>query len=245
MKKPFWRWAANSDGGERTLYIDGVIAEETWYGDEITPKAFKGELQSGSGNITVWINSPGGDVWAAAQIYNMLMEYKGDVTMKVDAYAASAATIIAMAGTRILMSPIAELVIHNPQTFAMGDEHSMMRAYNLLTEVKDSIILTYEIKTGLPANVLSEMMDAETTMSARKAVELGFADEIMYTNDRRPAQFITDFEMFSQKAVTNSLLKKLGFELPIREEAPPGKQPPQPKGTPVESLEKRLSLLSH
>ena len=83
MKK-FWNWKNQTETAERTLFLNGTIAEESWFDDEITPRLFKDELMSGSGNITVWINSPGGDCVAAAQIYNMLMDYKGDVTVKID-----------------------------------------------------------------------------------------------------------------------------------------------------------------
>ena len=85
-KRKFWNWSENED--ERVLRIDGVIAEESWLDDEITPKQFKSELISGSGDITLWINSPGGDVFAASQIYNMLMDYKENVTVKIDGSAA-------------------------------------------------------------------------------------------------------------------------------------------------------------
>ena len=123
MKK-FWNWKSrkirDQDSGEerieRVLFLNGTIAEESWYDDEVTPALFKEELMAGSGDITVWINSPGGDCVAAAQIYNMLMEYKGDVTVKVDALAASAASVIAMAGTLVLMSPVGMMMIHNPMT---------------------------------------------------------------------------------------------------------------------------------
>ena len=127
MKRKFWNWIKNDAGGEeeRTLVLNGEISDETWYGDEVTPALFAKELNAGSGNITVWINSPGGDVYAAAQIYNMLMEYKGDVTVKVDALAASAASVIAMAGTTVLMSPLSLMMIHNPITVAIGDSKEM------------------------------------------------------------------------------------------------------------------------
>ncbi|MDL2317725.1 Clp protease ClpP [Eubacteriales bacterium OttesenSCG-928-A19] len=234
MNQPFWRWAVSNDGSERTMYIDGIIASESWYGDEITPAQFKDDLNKGKGNITVWINSAGGDVWAAAQIYNMLMEYPGHVTMKVDAYAASAATMIIMAGSEIQMSPVSSLMIHNPQTIAMGDVRMMERAQNLLAEVKDSIIAAYELKTGIPRAQLAQMMDAETWMSAHKAVELGFADSIMYESDRRPAEYVTNSIAYSLQAVTNSFLTKV---CAISE------QPPT--GTPADVLQKRLSLISH
>lgn len=133
----------------------------------------------GTGNITVWINSPGGDCVAAAQIYNMLMDYKGNVTVKIDGIAASAASVIAMAGTTVLMSPVSMLMIHNPMTIAMGDKAEMEKAIDMLSAVKDSIMNAYEIKTGLSRAKISHLMDEETWMDANKAVELGFADEIL------------------------------------------------------------------
>lgn len=88
-----------------------MIAEESWFDDEVTPALFKSELDDGTGNITVWINSPGGDCFAAAQIYNLLLNYQGKVTVKIDGLAASAASVIAMAGDEILMSPVSMLMI--------------------------------------------------------------------------------------------------------------------------------------
>ena len=119
----FWNWVRNEDG--RTLYLDGVIAEESWFDDEITPAAFRSELMAGDGEITVWINSPGGDCIAASQIYSMLMDYPGDVTVKIDGIAASAASVIAMAGTLVLMAAIGLMMVHNPLTVAMGDTEDM------------------------------------------------------------------------------------------------------------------------
>lgn len=132
----------------RTLFLNGTIAEESWFDDDITPALFKEELLNGSGDITVWINSPGGDCVAAAQIYNMLMDYKGSVTVKIDGIAASAASVIAMAGTKIMVSPVSMLMIHNPATMAFGDSAEMQKAIAMLEEVKESIINAYEIKTG-------------------------------------------------------------------------------------------------
>lgn len=161
---------------ERTLFLNGTIAEESWFDDDITPQIFKEELNSGSGDITVWINSPGGDCVAAAQIYNMLTDYKGNVTVKIDGIAASAASVIAMAGTQVLVSPVSMLMIHNPATMAFGDHAEMQKAIDMLGEVKESIINAYERKTGLSRAKLSHLMDAETWMNANMAVELGFAD---------------------------------------------------------------------
>ncbi len=172
MRK-FWNWVRDETTEDRTLYLNGEISDETWWGDEVTPKLFKDELMADSGNVTVWINSPGGDVFAAAQIYNMLMDYTGQVTVKIDGLAASAASVIAMAGGDVYMSPVSMLMIHNPSTIAIGDSEEMLRAKALLDEVKESIINAYELKSGLSRTKLSHLMDAETWMNANKAIELG------------------------------------------------------------------------
>ena len=134
---------------------------------------------AGEGDVTIWINSPGGDCVAAAQIYNMLMDYRGNVTVKIDGIAASAASVIAMAGTTVLMSPVSMLMIHNPMTLAMGDKGEMEKAIDMLEAVKNSIINAYELKTGLSRAKISHLMDEETWMDANKAIELGFADDII------------------------------------------------------------------
>ncbi|ETA80647.1 head maturation protease, ClpP-related [Youngiibacter fragilis] len=230
MKRKFWNWVSNEAG--RTLFLNGEISDETWYGDEVTPKMFKDELNSCTGDITVWINSPGGDVFSAAQIYNMLMDYQGNVKVKIDGLAASAASVIAMAGTEVLMSPVAMMMIHNPMTVAIGDSSEMQKASEMLAEVKESIMNAYEIKTGLSRSKLSHLMDAESWFNAKKAVELGFADKILFDGDEDKQKEPLEAMMFSRSAVTNSLLSKL--------------IPPKPENkTPIEQLEKRLSLLAH
>ena len=235
MKRKFWNWVRNENDESRTLFLNGEISDETWYGDEVTPKMFKEELQDGEGDITVWINSPGGDVFAAAQIYNMLMDYKGNVTVKIDGLAASAASVIAMAGTEVQMSPVAMMMIHNPATIAIGDSSEMKKAIDMLDEVKESIMNAYEIKTGLSRSRISHLMDAESWFNAKKAVELGFADKLLFSKEETEAEEEKELEMeavmFSQKAVTNSLMSKLISK-------------PEKK-TPIEQLEKRLSLLAH
>lgn len=175
----FWKWKNQTEGEDRVLFLDGVIAESSWFDDDITPQMFKDELLSGSGNITVWVNSPGGDCIAAAQIYNMLTDYKGSVTVKIDGIAASAASVIAMAGDRVLMSPVSMMMIHNPATIAMGDHNEMAKAIEMLSEVKESIMNAYAVKTGLSRAKLSHMMDEETWMNANKALQMGFCDDIM------------------------------------------------------------------
>ena len=237
MKNRFWNWVRDETEPEsRTLYLSGVIAEESWFSDEVTPAAFKADLTSGSGPITVWINSPGGDCVAAAQIYNMLMDYPHDVTVKIDGIAASAASVIAMAGTRVLMSPTSLLMIHNPLTVAMGDSEEMHKAIQLLDEVKESIVNAYEIKTGLSRTKLSNLMDAETWMNANKALELGFCDEIMFQTAAHAEPAENSF-VFSRRAVTNSLLDKLRIKVantPVTIEQPMTK---------ASDLDKWLALL--
>ena len=164
---------------ERVLELDGTIADESWFDDDITPKQFKDELFSGSGPITLWINSPGGDCIAASQIYSMLKDYQGEVTVKIDGIAASAASVVAMAGDKVLMAPTALLMIHNPSMMAFGDHNDMAKAIDILNEVKESIINAYELKTGQSRAVLSHLMENETWMNAKKAIELHFADGIL------------------------------------------------------------------
>lgn len=225
MKK-FWNWKsrkirdqAGEEVSERVLFLNGTIAEESWFDDDVTPELFRDELNAGSGNITVWINSPGGDCVAAAQIYNMLMDYKGDVTVKIDGIAASAASVIAMAGTKVLMSPVSMMMIHNPATIAFGDTAEMKKAINMLAEVKESIMNAYEIKTGLDRNKISHLMDAETWMDAHKAVELGFADDILQRADADEAYDLEVPEvsmLYSRAAVTNSLMERIAAKCHIK-----------------------------
>jgi HK97 family phage major capsid protein len=211
----FWNFSELNN--VRELRLEGVIAEETWWGDEVTPAAFRAELQSATGDITVWINSHGGDVFAATQIYNMLKEYSaksGKVTVKIDAIAASSASIIAMAGDVILMSPLAHMFVHNPSTIAIGDSAEMLKAKALLDSVKESIINAYEMQTGLPREKLSMLMDAETDMTAQIAVSMRFADGIMYQDGEDihavniPTSILNTTRICQQK-VFNSLLMKI------------------------------------
>jgi ATP-dependent Clp protease protease subunit len=205
--RKFWNYT--NLNGERILRLEGAIAEESWFGDEVTPRAFKSELNSSSGNITVWINSPGGDVFAASQIYTALKEYPGTVTVKIDGLAASAASVIAMAGSRILMSPVSYMVIHNPATIAIGDSQEMQRAKQMLDEIKEGIINAYEQKTCQLRQKISQWMDMESCFNAKKAVELGFADGVLYSDNISETNDLSESVLFSRANVTNSLSKKL------------------------------------
>lgn len=268
MKRKFWNWIRNEDESvpdmERTLFLNGMISDETWYGDEVTPQLFKDELNAGNGNITVWINSPGGDVFAAAQIYNMLRDYKGSVTVKIDGIAVSAASVIAMAGDKVCVSPVAMMMIHNPATMAMGEAKDMQKAIDMLNEVKESILNAYEFKTGLTRARLSHMMDDETWFNAKKAVELGFADKILFDSDEdekkkkpeepeeKPEEGSDGEKGDGKDDKDKNGKKKLPFQqdsmmfsTKAMNESFLSKVSDRDAMIPVNQLEKRLSLLAH
>ena len=241
----FWKWknqVIKNEAGEektaRTLFLDGVIAEESWFDDEVTPAMFKAELNEGSGDITVWINSPGGDCVAAAQIYNMLVDYNGAVTVKIDGIAASAASVIAMAGQRVLMSPVSTMMIHNPSTIAWGDENEMQRAKDMLSEVKESIINAYEIKTRLSRAKLSHLMTSETWMNANKAIELGFADGIIERDESASESSESSIVMFSPVVIQNNLKNKIAKAISIMPKAKEGEALIADKQKELESIKK-------
>ena len=267
MKRKFWNWIRNEDESvpdlERTLFLSGEISDETWYGDEVTPQLFKDELNAGSGNITVWINSPGGDVFAAAQIYNMLRDYKGSVTVKIDGIAASAASVIAMAGDTVCVSPVAMMMIHNPATIAMGEAKDMQKAIAMLNEVKESILNAYQSKTGLTRAKLSRMMDEVTWFNAKKAVELGFADSMLFDSGeekKKPPEEEDnpkeDEEGSGDEPDKEEDEKKKSKTIPFQQDSMMfstktmndsflSKVKGQENMIPVNQLEKRLSLLTH
>lgn len=212
MKK-FWKWKNQTDADpatERILELNGMIAEDSWFDDDVTPAMFKAELFDGNDPVTIWLNSPGGDCIAASQIYAMLMDYKGEVTVKIDGIAASAASVIAMAGTKVLMAPTALMMIHNPATAAFGDHADMAKAIEMLNEVKESIINAYEIRTNLSHAQLSHMMDDTTWMNAKKAIELGFADAIL-TDEK--CMISDDAYAFSSKAVEKALINRISAKV--------------------------------
>jgi ATP-dependent Clp protease, protease subunit len=230
----FWTFknvaAAGAEPESVELRIDGEIIDDDWAWlyewfeiPATSPNAFKKELANHAGKpITVWIDSIGGSVFAAAGIYNALMEHKGGVTVKIDGKALSAASVIAMAGGEILMSPVSLMMIHNPLTSVQGDMHEMRHTADVLDAVKDSIINAYQIKTGKSRAKLSEMMDSETWMSAKAAMKDGFADGMLYADADESA---TNYKpvLFNRLAVQNSAaasMRKL-FEIEKAKEPEP------------------------
>ena len=215
--KRFWNFYRN-DAGERVLRLEGPIDEDSSWMDGVTPRVFRQELDAEQGDVTVWINSPGGSVFAASEIYNMLCEHQGAVTVKIDAIAGSAASVIAMAGDKVYMSPVSMLYMHDPVTVAMGNTGDMEKAIIALTEIKESLINAYQAKSKMSRKKISQLMSDETWLSARKAVELGLADEIMYEENSKPTTedlentgLFQDWGPYSIRSMGQAVLNRLGF----------------------------------
>ena len=223
MKK-FWNWI-HDDGGGRILRLEGPIDSENFWGDEITPQMFRKDLEAEEGDVTVWINSPGGNVFAAAEIYTMLKDYAGKVTVKVASLAASAASVVAMAGDTVQMSPTALLMLHDPSTVAMGNTRDMEKAIAALNEVKEAIVNAYAAKSGLRRGRIADLMSEETWLNAKKAVELGFADEVLY-DGRKPEEdkdpekedaLPAEAQLFSTRVMDMAILDRLGITSETKE----------------------------
>lgn len=217
----FWNWIHDDSGG-RVLRLEGPIDSESYWGDEITPKNFLDELYAEDGDVTIYLNSPGGNVFAAAEIYTMIRDYPHNVKVRIASIAASAATVIAMAGDVVQMSPTALLFVHDPSTIAMGNTKDMEKAITTLNEVKESIINAYAAKTGLSRSKISKLMSDETWMNAKKAVELGFADEILF-DEKKPEPEKEEEEPDEGK--TDEPDEEGGDENPDEEEKKPEKKP--------------------
>ena len=224
----FWNWIHDDSGG-RVLRLEGPIDSESFWGDEITPQMFRDELYAEEGDITLWVNSPGGNVFAAAEIYTMLRDYPGKVTVRIASIAASAASVVAMSGNPVQMSPTALIMIHDPSTIAMGNAKDMEKAITTLNEVKESIINAYETKTGQSREALAKLMqDDGTWINAKKAVELGFADGILYTDGENSQQIAT---AYSPHHVIDSLTEQIKASMPV---SPEPEAPETPEAEDIE-----------
>lgn len=193
--EPFWRFrdAAESESGEVELEFFGPISEFPWWGDEITPAMFKQQLneKGGGGPVTLLVNSPGGEVIAASVIRSILQEYPGQVTADIVGLAASAATIVITGADYIRMRESALLMIHDPSGMAWGTIDEIKQFLEVLKTVKDSIISTYQTKTGLEPGKLAKMMTDETWLTAKEAKDLGFVDQVV-TGSIKKAQNIAN-----------------------------------------------------
>ena len=177
-----------------------------WFGIEATSsKSVNDSLSQADGeDIEVEINSGGGSVFAGSEIYTALKSYPGNVTVKIVGLAASAASVIAMAGKKVLMSPTAQMMIHNVSSCAAGDYREMEHAAEILKSANDTIANAYRLKTGKTQEELLKLMDNETWMTAQKAKELGFIDEIMFENDSQLVAS-TDYSGMLPQEVINKI----------------------------------------
>ncbi|MEW6622131.1 MAG: head maturation protease, ClpP-related [Bacillota bacterium] len=167
------------------------------------------------------------------------MQNLGKVTVKIEGIAASAASVIAMAADEVFMPPVAMMMIHNPATVVFGEVADPQNGIAMLSEVKENIMNAYQHKTGLSRTKMSHMMDAEIWFNAKKAVELEFADQVLYETEAQGIEPPSAAFLFDKMTVTNALMKKL----PIHE-VKQDVRPEKPKdSTPISQLEKRLSLV--
>lgn len=231
----FWNFIKNEQNEDEVeLRISGEIMDDTrawiyeWFGIPVaSPNAFRRELAKYKGkNIKVWIDSFGGSVFAGAGIYNALKNHDGKVTTIIDGKAMSAASVIAMAGDVIYISLVGIIMIHNPWSEAVGEAKDMRHAADVLDEVKETIINAYQYKTGVSREKISEMMDNETFMSAKTALNEGFADEILHLDsDKGNTQVENDF-MFSRLSIKNSMAHSMQEFFEVARNNKSDSQPP-------------------
>lgn len=184
-----------------------------WIGWEATSPAKVKQFLSESNNeeVEININSPGGDVWSGSEIYTHLKAYKGKVIVNIIGLAASAATVIAMAGDVVRMSPPSQFMIHCSGMVVRGDHEDLSHAREILMNSDEGIRAAYKLKTGLSDEELSEMMNHETWMTAEKAKAKGFIDEIMFSesNDFQLVNAIGTHLIDKEKAMKiKSLMKE-------------------------------------
>ncbi|MFC4403311.1 head maturation protease, ClpP-related [Gracilibacillus xinjiangensis] len=187
-----------------------------WLDMEATsPKKVNRELATASNNedIEVEINSGGGYVFEGSEIYTALKSYPGNVTVKVLGIAASAASVIAMAGKKVIMAPTAQMMIHNAASIAIGDYRDMDHEAKVLKNVNQTISSAYRIKTGMEEQELLDMMDDETWLTPQQAKEKGFIDEVMFENDM---QFVASDE--TNQMLPQSVIDKLRNEILEKQE---------------------------
>lgn len=241
MKKSankFWKLVNSVDRSGSTLYLEGPISQDSWWGDEVTPQLFRDELkQITSNKLLVVINSTGGDVWAGVSIHDALKEFDGEVTIKVSGLAASIASVIAMAGDKIQMTPGSTMMVHRASTFAWGNAEELEKYIEMLETVEEGIVSIYADRTGLSKDEINDLLAAETWMSAEKAVELGFADEIVKPESTaEESQTLENafsgkfaFSMSATKDAMDSFLAKAKIknEVPSEEPDEPEKEEPE------------------
>ena len=168
---------------DNSISIFDIIGQDYWTGDGVTAKRIAGALRTiGDGDVVVNINSPGGDMFEGLAIYNLLREHPGNVTIKVLGMAASAASIIAMAGDEVQVARAGFLMIHNAWTLAAGNRHDFREFADYLEPFDAAMADVYVARTGLDAKTVATM-DGETWIGGSKAVEQGFADSLLDSDE--------------------------------------------------------------
>lgn len=213
----FWNLIkAQNENQENEIRIAGPIERYPFWDDSSDPKTLRNQIQSCKGNITVWINSPGGDILAAVEMYNMLRDYKkGTVTVKIDALAGSAASFLAMCGDKVYISPGGMFMLHKPLTYIVGNAYDLEYEIKVLDEFEESVLNLYELHAKISREEIKNLMEKETWLSAKKAVEYGFADDILFMENKNDNKENTgiknaeDWECFSQRCTDKSVLSLL------------------------------------
>jgi len=226
-KKKFWEFKAQADNaGELLLYDE--ISDSSWWGDEVTPKQFKKDMDAlgDISSLNIYINSGGGDVFAGQAIYSMLKRHSATKNVYIDGLAASMASVIAMVGDNVYMPSNAMLMVHNPWTIAMGNANDFRAMADTLDKIRESSIAVYRDKTGMEDDEIIKLLDAETWMTAEDAVAMGFADEI--EGGKQVAASISDGQLilgsmaFDLSRFKNIPAAKIQFYAPPPEPDPPG-----------------------
>lgn len=180
QKAPFWSMTKNAAKNSGELVIYGYITEFDWWDEDITPQKFNQDLANlgDIDELVIRINSGGGSVTAGVAIHSMIKRHKAKTTVYIDGWAASIASIIAMAGDKIIMGKGSMLMIHNPSSGAWGEAKDLRKQADVLDQVRESLIDIYEARSSKNRDEIGELLDKETFLSAAEAVEYGFADEI-------------------------------------------------------------------
>jgi len=206
------KWAhgpvfAEAKEGEETITIFDMIGQN-WDGSGITAKRIDGALRAiGKKDITVKINSPGGNVFDGLAIYNLLLEHKAKVTVKVMGYAASAASIIAMAGDEIQIAQGAFFMVHNAWGVTIGNRHDLRKSADTLDQIDAAMIDIYQSRTGLNSEEIGKMMDGESWIGARDAVTKGFADSITDNSDETKAEDVFSRQIAAKRRADAAFAK--------------------------------------
>lgn len=223
---------ASNPAPNEDLRLDGVIGEDIWT-QGITAAWVQEQLAQRPGDLTIWLNSPGGDVVEGSRIYTAIREHQGRVRICIDGIAASAASVIAMAADELCMAPTAYLMIHRASTIAWGNQDAMDEASRQLSAVDEGIIEAYRLKTGMSRKKIHQMMVEETWLNARAARDQGFADTILYLDDQQADE---DEQEEQQEQTTDHSARRFAASMrPIvyacggMRNAPPGPKPPQPE----------------